>query len=141
MTETFRAENLSLNAGVAVAPHHASLALGEDARRYMISTQRHVDRIAAGSHPVYGINTGFGALATIRIPPQELSKAQHALLRSHAAGMGEFLEPEIVRAIMAIRTKTLASGYSGVRPELLEAFNRPAGISRTTSAGAGLRRR
>src|SRR5215207_1561077 len=75
-----------------------------------------------GDRPVYGVTTGFGALANTRITAEKRLELQHALLRSHADGMGPFIEPEVVRAMMAIRAKTLAAGYSGVRPELVVAL-------------------
>jgi len=72
--------------------------------------------------PVYGVTTGFGALVNTRIAADHRLELQRSLLRSHAAGMGRFVEPEVVRAMMAIRAKTLAAGYSGVRPELVDAL-------------------
>ena len=68
------------------------------------------------------MTTGFGALANTRIAADQRLELQRSLLRSHAAGMGPFLEPEVVRAMMAIRARTLAAGYSGVRPELVDAL-------------------
>ncbi|CAN5725552.1 histidine ammonia-lyase [soil metagenome] len=87
-------------------------------------SRRHVENIVDGDRPVYGVTTGFGALATSRIPAEERRRLQHSLLRSHTAGMGDFVEKDIVRAMMAIRAKTLAMGYSGVRPEPVEALIR-----------------
>ena len=75
-----------------------------------------------GSLPVYGVTTGFGALANTRIAADDRLELQSSLLRSHAAGMGPFVEPEVVRAMMTIRARTLAAGYSGVRPELVDAL-------------------
>jgi histidine ammonia-lyase len=101
---------------VAVARHGARVCLGDEARERMLAFRRHVDRIAAEDAGVYGITTGFGALATTFIPPDEREELQRALLRSHAAGMGPFLPPEVVRAMMVLRARTLAMGYSGARP-------------------------
>jgi histidine ammonia-lyase len=96
--------------------------MGEEARERVRVSRRHVERIIDDDRPVYGITTGFGALATARIPHDDRLELQRSLLRSHAAGMGPFVEAEVVRAMMVIRAKTLAAGYSGVRPELVDAL-------------------
>jgi histidine ammonia-lyase len=72
----------------------------------------------ASDAPVYGVNTGFGALADTRVGEQDLTRLQGAIVVSHAAGTGEPLGDEVVRAILLLRARTLAAGYSGVRPEL-----------------------
>jgi histidine ammonia-lyase len=107
---------------VAVARHGARVAMGEAARERVRASRRHVERMIDDAHPVYGVTTGFGALANTRIPADHRLELQQSLLRSHAAGMGPFVEPEVVRAMMAIRAKTLSAGYSGVRPELVDAL-------------------
>ncbi|MEO6213374.1 MAG: histidine ammonia-lyase [Vicinamibacterales bacterium] len=81
-----------------------------------------VDRQAAGDAAVYGVNTGFGALAETAIPRDSLGVLQLNLLRSHAAGVGEPLPVRAVRASMALRANVLAKGYSGIRRETLELF-------------------
>lgn len=67
---------------------------------------------------MYGVSTGFGALATRHIPPEQRAQLQRSLVRSHAAGSGPAVEREVVRAMMLLRLKTLASGHTGVRPEV-----------------------
>ena len=69
---------------------------------------------------MYGLTTGFGALADVRIPAEDLERLQRNLVRSHAAGAGELLPAEIVRAMMLLRARALAAGSSGVRPVLVE---------------------
>jgi histidine ammonia-lyase len=96
--------------------------MSAEARERLRASRRHVERIIDDERPVYGVTTGFGALATTRIPPEERLELQRSLLRSHAAGMGALVEAEVVRAMMLIRAKTLAMGYSGVRPELVDAL-------------------
>src|SRR5579862_5827963 len=81
-----------------------------------------VDRHAASGAAVYGINTGFGALAHVAIAPHQLAALQLNLVRSHAAGVGEPLPAPAVRAMMALRANVLAKGYSGIRLETLEAL-------------------
>ena len=72
----------------------------------------------AGDAPVYGVNTGFGALADTRVGDQDLRTLQGAIVMSHAAGTGEPLDDATVRAVLLLRARTLAAGYSGVRPDL-----------------------
>jgi histidine ammonia-lyase len=79
-----------------------------------------VDRHARDDRPMYGINTGFGALAETIIPRGDLQKLQLNLLRSHAAGVGEPLPARAVRATMALRANVLAKGFSGIRRETVE---------------------
>ncbi|BBL81087.1 histidine ammonia-lyase [Rubrobacter xylanophilus] len=110
-------------AGVAaVARRGVRVAVSPEVRERVRAFRAHVERIAASDEAVYGVTTGFGALATVRIPPEERRELQHAILRSHAAGMGPFVEPEVVRAMMLLRARTLAMGHSGVRPGLLDAL-------------------
>ena len=66
--------------------------------------------------PAYGISTGFGALATRHIPTADRARLQRSLVRSHAAGSGPEVEPEVTRAMMLLRLSTLATGRTGVRP-------------------------
>ena len=115
-------ENLDPDSVVAVARQGAWVAMGEAARERIRASRRRVERMIDDARPVYGVTTGFGALANTRIAEEERLELQRSLLRSHAAGMGPFVEPEVVRAMMAIRAKTLSAGYSGVRPELVEAL-------------------
>ncbi|MEK7861364.1 MAG: histidine ammonia-lyase, partial [Chloroflexota bacterium] len=79
-----------------------------------------VDEISHRDEAVYGVNTGFGDLSTVRIPPADLRALQRNLVRSHAVGVGDPLPVEAVRAILLLRANTLAAGRSGVRRETLE---------------------
>jgi len=81
-----------------------------------------VERAAASREPVYGVSTGFGALAGTRVAPLRQPELQLALIRSHAAGVGSPVDVEVVRATMLLRARTLAMGMSGVRPLLAEAL-------------------
>jgi histidine ammonia-lyase len=121
-TAQFYVENLDPASVVAVARRGARVAMGEGARERVRVSRTHVERMIDDASPVYGVTTGFGALANTRIAAEERLELQRSLLRSHAAGMGPFIEPEVVRAMMAIRAKTLSAGYSGVRPELVDAL-------------------
>src|ERR671910_127583 len=117
-----RVDRLDLESVVAVARSGARVVLGEGARERIRASRRHVEGIIGEERPVDGVTTGFGALATTNIPTPERRELQHSLLRSHAAGMGPFVEIEVVRAMMAIRAKTLTMGLSGVSVELVEAL-------------------
>lgn len=86
----------------------------------MLRTAAVVDGFVHGDIPVYGITTGFGSLASVVIPPDRTAELQLALLRSHAAGMGPAIEREVVRALMLLRARSLALGYSGARPLVAE---------------------
>jgi histidine ammonia-lyase len=101
---------------VAVARGHAAVGLTESADKNLASTRQHIEALAEASEPTYGVSTGFGALATRHIPFDSRAALQRSLIRSHAAGAGPAVEPEVVRALMVLRLRTLASGYTGVRP-------------------------
>jgi histidine ammonia-lyase len=107
---------------VAVADGQARVALADGARARVTAARAVVDRLAGGDTPVYGINTGFGSFAEVRIPHDGLERLQVNLLRSHAAGVGEPLPQRTVRATMVLRANVLARGFSGVRLETLEAL-------------------
>jgi len=101
---------------VAVARHGARVELDPAALAALGRGREVVDRLAAAPTPAYGISTGFGALATRHIDPELRAALQRSLIRSHAAGMGPLVETEVIRALMLLRLKTLASGHTGVRP-------------------------
>jgi histidine ammonia-lyase len=82
----------------------------------MAAARSLVESVGTGSTPVYGVSTGFGLLANTWIPADRRSDLQHALIRSHAAGMGSPVETEVVRAMMLLRARSLCLGFSGSRP-------------------------
>ncbi len=79
-----------------------------------------VQRAAAGDAPVYGVNTGFGKLASTRISSEDLATLQWNLIRSHSVGVGEPLAPAVVRLMLALKAASLARGHSGVRPVVID---------------------
>src|SRR5262245_46712713 len=113
---------LTLEALSRIAIDGEAVALAPDARERVRASRAVVDAHAAAGRPVYGVNTGFGALADVAIPPDQLDRLQLNLLRSHAAGTGEPLPAATVRALMALRANVLAKGFSGIRPETLDAL-------------------
>ncbi|MFP8906622.1 MULTISPECIES: histidine ammonia-lyase [Streptomyces] len=107
---------------VAVARGLARVELSDEALAALAAARRIVDDLAAAPDPVYGVSTGFGALAVRHIPAGLRVQLQRNIVRSHAAGMGPRVEREVVRALMFLRLKTLASGRTGVRPEVARAM-------------------
>ncbi len=105
---------------VRVARGGAPVAIAPAARAAMARSRERVLAAAADTRPVYGISTGFGALAATRIPVEQQPALQHALIRSHAAGMGPAMPREVVRAMMLLRVRSLAMGLSGTRPAVAE---------------------
>ena len=107
---------------VAVARRDARVELAAGGREAMEASARIVAELAASDRPAYGVSTGFGSLATVVIPEERREELQRALVRSHSAGMGLPVEREVVRAMMLLRARTLAMGYSGARPLVAEAI-------------------
>ncbi len=105
---------------LAAARDARPLALGPTARERLAASATTVARLAVGPHAHYGINTGFGALARERIPPEDVRRLQYNLARSHAVGTGEPLAEEDVRLLMILKAHALARGLSGVRPAVVE---------------------
>ncbi|MDT0387232.1 histidine ammonia-lyase [Streptomyces sp. DSM 41921] len=105
---------------LAVARGGARVELSEEAVAALAAAREIVDALAAKPDPVYGVSTGFGALATRHISPELRAQLQRNIVRSHAAGMGPRVEREVVRALMFLRLKTVCSGHTGVRPEVAQ---------------------
>ncbi len=120
--------SLTLENLLAIARGGAPVALADAARDRVRAARAVVDEYAHHDDPTYGINTGFGNFAEVKIPAGSLSQLQINLVRSHAAGVGEPLPVDVVRAMMALRANVLAKGFSGIRVEtldlLLELLNR-----------------
>jgi histidine ammonia-lyase len=112
--------SLTLSALIEIAERHEPVALAAEARARVTAARAVVERKAAGDEAVYGVNTGFGSLADVRIPRDALGALQLNLVRSHAAGVGEPLPVPVVRAMMALRANVLARGCSGIRLASLE---------------------
>ena len=113
---------LTLGEVVAVARGREPVRLTDEAMVEMARSRTIIDDLAESPEPVYGVSTGFGALATVHIPPESRAHLQESLIRSHAAGSGPEVEDEVVRATMLLRLHTLATGRTGVRPATAEAY-------------------
>ena len=107
---------------VEAARHGAPVVLAPDALAALTATRARIEALAVADHPVYGVSTGFGALATRHIPTDRRADLQRSLIRSHAAGSGPEVEREVVRAMMLLRLSTLATGRTGVRPVVAETY-------------------
>ena len=125
MSETIllTGEHLTIEDVVRVARQPGTRVEASPGAVAMLARSRaHVERAVADGATMYGINTGFGKLANVRIAPDALDRLQVNLLRSHAAGVGDPLPREIVRAMMLLRANVLLRSTSGVRPGLVQAL-------------------
>jgi histidine ammonia-lyase len=107
---------------VAVARYGASIVIDSAALAGVDVTRGLVEQVAADPKPHYGISTGFGALATTFIEPEQRVQLQRSLIRSHAAGSGPEVEREVVRALMFLRISTLLTARTGVRSSTVETY-------------------
>lgn len=112
--------SLSLEGVRAVACDLVKVEIAPHVRARLVSARAVVDELAAGDRAVYGINTGFGALAEVRIPRDKVQKLQYNLIVSHAVGVGEPMPFDAARALLLLRANTLAVGHSGCRPRVLD---------------------
>jgi len=118
---TLDGESLTLQDVIDVARDGRGVSLAPGARSAVAESCAWVDRVVAEGHPtVYGINTGFGVFASRRVAGADAQQLSRNLILSHTSGVGEPLPEDVVRAAMLIRANTLAAGYSGVRPELID---------------------
>lgn len=117
---TLDGEHLTIEQVERVAAGGEHVGLSADARTRMLASRAVVEKLAAGEDAVYGVNTGVGLLADVRISRDELDQLQRNIVRSHAAGVGPPLDRVAVRAMMLIRANVLARGCSGIRPVVAE---------------------
>src|SRR6266852_1833278 len=113
-------DHLTIEQVISVATDREVAALASESIRRMLQSRAVVERLAAADEPVYGVNTGVGLLADVRVPPADLEQLQRNVTRSHAAGVGDPLDRNEVRAMMLIRANVLAKGFSGIRPVVAE---------------------
>lgn len=112
-------DTLKLEEILQVARNQATVELAPEAAARVRASRALVDRVAAGDTPSYGINTGFGTLAEVRIDKKDLRDLQRNLILSHACGVGTPLPLPEARALLLLRCNVLAKGFSGIRPETL----------------------
>lgn len=112
--------DLDVRSIVNVSRHNEQVSLSPSAIDRMRHSRIVIEKLASLEKPTYGVNTGFGAFATTKIPKDKLLSLQRNILLSHACGVGEALPTDVVRAMVLTRAHTLALGYSGVRPIVVE---------------------
>jgi len=112
--------SLTINALEDIALRRRPVGLNPSTKTRIAKARVLVDRWVRTNEKVYGVTTGFGEFSSVRISPEDIEQLQENLILSHAAGAGEFLPPEIVRAMMALRINALAKGHSGVRTEIVD---------------------
>ena len=121
-------EHLTIRSVVQVARHYRKVALSSAARKKMENSENAVQQLVEKDEPIYGINTGFGPFRDKKISKEQVAQLQVNLIRSHSVGVGNPFPEEVVRAAMVIRANTIAKGYSGARPiivdTLLEMLNK-----------------
>jgi histidine ammonia-lyase len=111
---------LSVRDVVHVARHRTPVQLAEDAVARIVASRRYVDELVAADRTVYGITTGFGRLASVRIAAGDVRQLQRNLLVSHAMGVGVPLATDVVRAMLLLRAQSLSFGFSGIRLAVIE---------------------
>ena len=110
-------DNMTIEDLVAIARDGAGVQLTEASEKRIAKTRKLIEKLVQEEKAIYGVTTGFGALSNVTISKKDSGQLQTNILMSHAAGVGNPLKEEIVRAIMALRIKDLARGHSGIRLE------------------------
>ncbi len=114
--------NLSFELLYRIVFDGAKVELAAAARAQMLASRAVVERLIESGDAVYGVNTGFGKLASVRISREQIGELQVNLVRSHACGIGAPLGEQETRAMLALRANAIAKGFSGVRPVVAEAL-------------------
>ncbi|MCH2427948.1 MAG: histidine ammonia-lyase [Candidatus Thalassarchaeum sp.] len=112
--------SLTLEQAMSLASGQSTASLSIESREKMCESRAAVEDIVRSGDTVYGINTGFGAMSSVRIQDDEIEALQANLVRSHACGVGERMEPEHVLLMMVFRANSIAKGISGSRPEVVD---------------------
>lgn len=120
MSVVLTGNDLTFEQLYAVAIRNETLEIAADSIARMNASRAVVDRLLAAGQTAYGINTGFGKLASVRISPEQVRDLQFNLVRSHSCGVGTPLSEPETRAMMLLRANALAKGFSGVRPIIVE---------------------
>ncbi len=112
-------DNMTIEDLVAIARNGAGVQLTKASEERIVKTRKLIEKLLRKEKAIYGITTGFGALSDVTIPKKDSATLQTNILMSHAAGVGNPLEEEIVRATLALRIKDMARGHTGIRLETL----------------------
>ena len=122
MTIAINGENLTIDDVIQVSRFGQKVELSDDAIEKVKKSRKVIEDAIKDGRTVYGVNTGFGELASVSIGPDDLAKLQVNLIRSHSVGVGEPFSIEIVRGMMLLRANALVKGFSGIRLETLTAL-------------------
>ncbi len=117
---TLKPGEVSLATLRAVSRQHTPISLPASAYKKIAASKKVVDDIISSGRVVYGINTGFGILAKVRIAEGEFETLQRNIVLSHATGVGEFLKDDVVRLVLLLKINALAQGYSGMRRDIVD---------------------
>ena len=120
VTAAIDGENLTIGEVVQVARFYTKVELTKTAVDNIVRSRAVIEHAIKDGRTVYGVNTGFGELASVSIGPKDLAKLQVNIVRSHSVGVGEPFAIDVVRGIMLLRANALAKGYSGVRLEVIQ---------------------
>lgn len=122
MKETFKfgEDFLTVDICMKILKNEINTDISESAKKRINESSQRVENIVHSNRTVYGVNTGFGPLCTVKISPEETRKLQENILKSHAVGVGELLSDELVRLMLITKIHALAKGYSGIRLETVE---------------------
>jgi histidine ammonia-lyase len=120
MMVSISGEKLTIEDIVAVARKNEEVAIPREVKEKVVKCRQILEELVKEKKIVYGVTTGFGALGSLIIPPEDVKELQSNLIRSHSAGVGESLDRDVTRALMLLRANTLAKGNSGIRIETLE---------------------
>jgi len=120
MTIELTGNHLTFEQLYAVAMEGAEATLGAEARARMLASRAVVERVVESGQPAYGVNTGFGKMASVRISREQIRQLQTNLVRSHACGVGAPLDEAETRAMMLLRANAIAKGLSGIRPAAVD---------------------
>jgi histidine ammonia-lyase len=115
-------DGMTLEDLVAIARYGAKVQLAEDSKKRIVKGRKLIDQWVKDERTIYGVTTGFGALSDVAISKKDTRQLQKNILMSHAAGVGNILDEEAVRAVMALRIKDLARGHSGIRLEIVQSL-------------------
>ena len=113
-------DKLTVGTAIAIGSGKIKGVLNDDATKKVNDSQQYVQHIVGNNKTVYGVNTGFGILATTKISEEDTATLQHKILQSHSVGVGEAIPPEIAKLMLITKVHALAQGYSGIRPETIE---------------------
>jgi histidine ammonia-lyase len=120
-THYISTEVLSMESVQEIVSHHKSLALSDEAKVNIQKCRDYLDKkMASKSKPIYGINTGFGALCNVKISKENLSKLQENLVKSHSCGTGDEVPTEIVKLMLLLKIQSLSYGHSGIQLQTVE---------------------